>query len=784
MKFFNIISLFCYLIAINIVAGAITLTPGPVTCNYKKKDLDESYDIEKDVTIKCDGQNCIANGNGIIASSGSLIITTSGTYIIKGNLLGQVMVLDKETDYIHVVFSDFTLESHLGPAFFVSEIDKLTLTLVGNNTVTDSNNYVFTEDEPDASIYVNSDLSINGSGYLTVTGNFSDAIRCRKDLKIINGYITIPSAVKKGIKARNSLCLKGGFIDVTSNDNAITVTKDTDPEKGYMVIDGGYTTITSSKKGLHAETHLTIRDGLINIKKSTEGITAQMIDILGGETYITAKDDGINASKINDPNRKGYGGGRGTDGSVYVNIVGGKSYINVTGMDVDGIDSNGVLYIGGKAEVYVSTSGGSIYGTMASLDSEGLNAICRGATVVATAGGSIRIWKRQAFAESGRIYQPYVQGSITTQSAGTRIRVINSNNKDIILSFTPKNSFSSILITSPKFKAGETYTLVLGSVSYSFKALAAQSGYVSNPPSVTSPNQELVKKITTTTTTTTTETTTTTNTTTTNLTNTTSTTTSTETNTTTNITTNTTTNTTTSTTTSTTTAKPTTTTTKTKSTTTTTKLTTTTKTKTTTTTTTINATKPTASNIPTIIRPLPTTTFSHRPTPVSSTPKLKCSAYIIEQGYKCCSDNCLVYYLDSDGNKWGYEKSEWCGCNGNANCSSAFMKMGYPCCSSNCETTYIDETGNWSIENGHWCGCNNLKEKIEKDEEVKIKEEIRKEEKSKKDEKIKEEEYNCPKEIATKNGCCSPDNCYLLYEDERGKWGRENGYWCGIPLTC
>jgi hypothetical protein len=75
------------------------------------------------------------------------------------------------------------------------------------------------------------------------------------------------------------------------------------------------------------------------------------------------------------------------DEQVYIKITSGKVYVKVDGRDVDGIDSNGSLYIGGDAEVYVSNGSGDIYGNMASLDSEGSNVVDIGATVVVTASG-------------------------------------------------------------------------------------------------------------------------------------------------------------------------------------------------------------------------------------------------------------------------------------------------------------------------------------------------------------------------------------------------------------
>ncbi|OUM61596.1 Non-catalytic module family DOC2 [Piromyces sp. E2] len=512
MKFSKFIALAIFLVVTNFVAADITLTAGPVTCEYKKKDTNESYDATSDVSIKCNGTSCTVNGNGATSSNGIVNISAAGTYIVQGSLQGQIRIEATENDFIHLVLNSATISSSSGPAIYGMNADKITITLVGNNKLTDTTNYTVVDEEPDACLFIDADLSINGSGSLSVTGNYSDAIRCKKDLKLVSGQITVPKATQKGIKAKNSICIMDASIDVTSTDSGIKVTRDDNPDKGFIVIDGGDISVSTGNKGIHAETHLTIRGGFIDIKNSKEGLEGQMIDILGGEIHMLSTDDGINASKISsDTSSTGGWGGMGmggsTDGSVYVNIVGGKTFITVQGNDLDGIDANGVLYIGGNAEVYVSNQGGAIYGNMAAFDADGSNSICSGATVIGTAGGSSGggRWKRQfqrpgqggqggpggpgGMGESGSVYQPYIQTSITSQSAGTTITIKDSNN-NIIASFTPINAYSSILVTSPQMVAGQTYTIVTGNTSQTAKASAAASGTV-NPPSVTSPDSSV-----------------------------------------------------------------------------------------------------------------------------------------------------------------------------------------------------------------------------------------------------------------------------------------------------
>jgi len=320
MKCFNIIIFIAYLITANIVAG-LKLTPGPVVCNFKNKDLDDSYDASSSVTVSCSGSSCTVNGTGAVSGNGEVTITAAGTYIISGSLQGHVVIEATKEDYVHIVLNDATISSTNGPAIYGIAANKITITLVGTNKLSDSQNYTVVDGEPDGCIFVDADLSINGSGSLNVTGNYGDAIRCKKDLKIASGNITVAKANKEGIKGRNSICILDGTIDITSNESALKATKDDDPEKGYIVIDGGKITINSNKKGIHAETHLTINGGNIDIQNSYEGIEGQMIDIQGGVINVYATNDGINAP---DPDNK-TGWPTGTaQGNVYINIVGGK----------------------------------------------------------------------------------------------------------------------------------------------------------------------------------------------------------------------------------------------------------------------------------------------------------------------------------------------------------------------------------------------------------------------------------------------------------------------------
>jgi len=498
---------------------SIILTPGPVSCTYKKKDEDEKFNENKDNSITCNGKICTVKGNGVTATEGLVTITAAGNYILQGELQGQVLIQADKKDFIHLILNDSSVISNSGPALNIQQAEKVTITLVGHNKLEDSENYVTEEKAPDSCLYAKADLSFNGDGILDVTGNFGTAIHTSKDLKLVTGNINV-DAKDKGIKAKNSICIKDANIYVNSINTALKVTRQDDPEKGYIVIDNGNITLSSQNDAIHGETHITINDGFIDIKDCKEGIEAQMIDILGGEIHINSFNDGINASKVgkikneddmmmpppppppmgdpNDPNS--FMGPpppppEATDGSMYINIVGGKTYITVNGVDIDGIDSNGILYVGGKAELYVNLQYGGIYGNMATLDGDGDNVIHGDATIVTTSrylgyeeAGEILEKQMEKLGitgpverpppppksaeEKGKIYQDYINIEIPRQAAKSEIVLRDEKNK-VIASYKPLNEYDRILITSPKMKAGMSYTLTAGNFTESYVASKA-----------------------------------------------------------------------------------------------------------------------------------------------------------------------------------------------------------------------------------------------------------------------------------------------------------------------
>lgn len=253
----------------------------------------------------------------------------------------------------------------------------------------------------------------------------------------------------KGMKATTQMILKGGTYTIDAEDDALH-------SNGNLVISGGTYTVSSGDDGVHADSNVTISGGSMEIAQSYEGIEGLSIDITEGEISVLASDDGINAAGGNDSS--GFEGFRGggdqfaaTEGA-YVNIAGGILRVNASG---DGIDSNGDITVSG-GETYVSGPTNSGNGT---LDYSGSATVTGG--IFAASGSS---GMAQNFDDSST--QGCLMINLDEQEANTEI-VLSDSSGNELLRWTAEKAYSSIIISCPEIKQGESYTLKGGTAEQS-----------------------------------------------------------------------------------------------------------------------------------------------------------------------------------------------------------------------------------------------------------------------------------------------------------------------------
>lgn len=239
----------------------------PDKTDLKKKDLTDTWDANAG-QITLDGASASTNAAGVAVDGAQVTIREAGSYVVTGTLdNGRIIIEAPESEDVQIVLNGANITSQDGPGIHVKTADKAILTIAEGtqNTVTDAETYADTSDEaPNAAIYADTDLSINGKGTLTVSGNNNNGIGTKDDLKIANGTIQV-TAKNNALKGKDSVSIADGIFKLESGGDAIQSDKADDAQKGWVVIDGGSFEIKAGNDAVQAETGMTINGGTFDV---------------------------------------------------------------------------------------------------------------------------------------------------------------------------------------------------------------------------------------------------------------------------------------------------------------------------------------------------------------------------------------------------------------------------------------------------------------------------------------------------------------------------------------
>jgi len=260
--------------------------------------FDQKTDSDDAVKITMSATSAVCDGEGVSIGDGRITITDAGSYRLTGDYSGRILVEAGADDNIHLILSSVNIAGTMAP-IYISNCKNAVITLASGtlNSVSDSQDYTFSdgEDEPDAVIYSDCDLTINGEGSLTVTGNYACGIRTKDDLRILGGDICV-SSVGDAVKGRDSVRISGGTFRIDSEADGVKSNNDEDAAKGFVLIEGGDFFISAGDDAIHAESRLIVNGGNITVFSSYEGLEGRQVEINGGTLDITASDDALNAA--------------------------------------------------------------------------------------------------------------------------------------------------------------------------------------------------------------------------------------------------------------------------------------------------------------------------------------------------------------------------------------------------------------------------------------------------------------------------------------------------------
>lgn len=461
---------------------------------YSDRDKDASYDVASATNIALSGQGATVSGEGAAVEGATVTITAAGTYVVTGELTaGSLVVNAGDADKVQIVLSGASIRNEAGPALNIQQADKVFVTLDDGtqNTLADGASYELMEgeDEPNAALYSKADLTINGTGALSVEGNYRHGVNSKDDLVVTGGAITVV-AKEDGLRGKDCVKVADGSFAITAGGDGVKSSNDEDPTRGFVSIDGGTFAVEAGDEGFQAATYLRLAGGDAQIKAADhalrsdveaamtggtyvveaggkgmnpetkftmdggtftvtgceEGIEAQEGIVNNGELNITASDDGINAA-VAERSDETAEAAVATNASedCLIQINGGMVTVDAGG---DGLDSNGYVEVNGG----VVLASGSAGGGDSALDYEYGAKITGGAVILAGATGMA-----ETFTEGT---QPFAMVA-AEGAAGTNLAVTDEAGT-VLVSYTVPKAFQCAVVSAPGLTEGATGKVIVG----------------------------------------------------------------------------------------------------------------------------------------------------------------------------------------------------------------------------------------------------------------------------------------------------------------------------------
>ena len=450
------------------------------TVYFTNNDLNGTWDSARATVITLKGDRASVSGSGAYVYNGDVIINGTGLFTVSGTLDdGSIVVDAHKTSKVWVKLDGAQIRCSDSAAFRVEQADKVFLTLAeGSENLIESGSEFSAEaleNNVKGALFSRDDLTINGSGSLTVRSGYRHAIAVNDDLVITGGTVSA-EAPRDAIHANDSFRLREAELLLKGGDEGI----DVDAEGGYFYMEsgsvridsaddgicaegdiltaGGEITIVSADDGIHSGSAIYIYGGTILLKECYEGLEAIIVEQHGGDVTIYPFDDGINANgSLLNGVLSLPGTDSGEEPETYVLIAGGSlTIINSDAKDADGIDSNGSIYVtGGDVRISLPDSG-----TNNALDfgsENGGTARISGGTVIAC--GSFAM--AEGFgADSTQCSVLY--NTLRGAPAGSDLALLDADGNTILYWNVP-GSFSSAVLSAPEMTLGGTCTVVIGS---------------------------------------------------------------------------------------------------------------------------------------------------------------------------------------------------------------------------------------------------------------------------------------------------------------------------------
>lgn len=234
---------------------------------FTERDLAGTYEESGAVYVTLSDDGITGETDGVAINGQTVTITAEGTYIFSGTLSEGQIVVDADNAKVQIVFDNVDITCASSAAVYVKSAEKVFVTLAegSQNTLRNTDEYVAIDDNNiDAVIFAKSDLTLNGTGSLTIVSAEGHGIVSKDDLKITGGTYDI-TAAGHALSGKDSVRIADGTFILTAEKDGIHAENADDEEKGYIYIADGDFAITSDGDGMDASNIVQIEDGTFDI---------------------------------------------------------------------------------------------------------------------------------------------------------------------------------------------------------------------------------------------------------------------------------------------------------------------------------------------------------------------------------------------------------------------------------------------------------------------------------------------------------------------------------------
>jgi len=261
-------------------AEAVSLDTLAADTHYDADDL--TWDAASEVAVTlADGASSVAAGtpsDAVKVDGDIVMISAGGTYRLSGSLSdGRVVVAAGEEGVVRIILDGAEVTSSTGSPFVVQSANEAIVFLNEGTSNALSDAATYTDqgtDAANATLYSMADLTIAGTGSLTVHGNYKDGISAKDGLVLAAGTVNV-DATDDGIVGKDYAVLLDGAYQVTAGDDGFTSDNEEDEGRGWLLVNGGALNVKAGDDGIKAFNTLTVAAGTATVEESEEGLEAQ-----------------------------------------------------------------------------------------------------------------------------------------------------------------------------------------------------------------------------------------------------------------------------------------------------------------------------------------------------------------------------------------------------------------------------------------------------------------------------------------------------------------------------